>query len=190
MPAGFVLAQTAQPPAASKVPAAPPAAPQASGQTPVPAVPQPSTAQPSTASVLPPQPPPPEKRGFLNDFGNWWDKSVADFSAKIKEQQSKLDDFNKQSAAATKDAMQSTFDALRPTKLVEMHEVCAIAGNGAPDCAPAVTNACRAKGFKSGEPVDIRTAEKCTASLWVSGQQPPTSGDCPNETVVLRAACQ
>ena len=128
MPAGFVLAQTAQPPAASKVPAAPPAAPQASGQTPVPAVPQPAIPQPSTASVLPPQPPPPEKRGFLNDFGNWWDKSVANFNAKIKEQQSKLDDFNKQSAAATKDAMQSTFDALRPTKLVEMHEVCAIAG--------------------------------------------------------------
>ena len=91
MPAGSVLAQTAQPPAASKVPAAPPAAPQASGQTPVPAVPQPSTAQPSTASVLPPQPPPPEKRGFLNDFGNWWDKSVANFNAKIKYGQQQYD---------------------------------------------------------------------------------------------------
>jgi hypothetical protein len=151
-------------------------------------------ATPSAAVTLPPQPPPPsppaEKRGFLNDFGTWWDKSMADFNAKVKDQQSKLDAFNKQSAAATQDAMKSTFDALRPSKLVEMHEVCAIAGNGAPDCAPAVTNACRAKGFKSGEPVDIRTAEKCAASLWMSGQPAPTSGDCPNETVVLRAACQ
>jgi hypothetical protein len=192
-PAGFVSAQTAQPPAAGPVPAAPsvptpgqPAAP-ASGPVAAPAT-------PSAAVTLPPQPPPPsppaEKRGFLNDFGTWWDKSMADFNAKVKDQQSKLDAFNKQSAAATHDAMKSTFDALRPSKLVEMHEVCAIAGNGAPDCAPAVTNACRAKGFKSGEPVDIRTAEKCAASLWMSGQPAPTSGDCPNETVVLRAACQ
>jgi hypothetical protein len=192
-PAGFVSAQTAPPPAAGPVLAAPsvatpgqPAAP-ASGPVAAPAT-------PSAAVTLPPQPPPPsppaEKRGFLNDFGTWWDKSMADFNAKVKDQQSKLDAFNKQSAAATQDAMKSTFDALRPSKLVEMHEVCAIAGNGAPDCAPAVTNACRAKGFKSGEPVDIRTAEKCAASLWMSGQPAPTSGDCPNETVVLRAACQ
>ncbi len=184
VPVGGVCAQTAQPPAPA--PAAPPPGPVTTPATP---------AASSTAIVLPPQPPslppqPPEKRGFLNDFGSWWNKSVADFNAKVKDQQGKLDDFNKQSAAATQDAMKSTFDALRPSKLVEMHEVCATAGNGAPDCAPAVTNACRAKGYKSGEPVDIRTAEKCSASLWVSGQQAPTSGDCPNETVVLRAACQ
>jgi hypothetical protein len=186
--ADFAVAQTAQPPAAAPAPAAP--ATPAPGQAAAPVAPP----APSAAVTLPPQPPPlppqpAEKRGFLNDFGSWWDKSVADFNAKMKDQQSKLDSFNKQSAAATQDAMKSTFDALRPSKLVEMHEVCATAGNGAPDCAPAVTNACRAKGFKSGEPVDIRTAEKCSASLWVSGQA-PTGGDCPNETVVLRAACQ
>ena len=45
------------------------------------------------------------------------------------------------------------------------------------------------KGFNTGQPLDIRTAEKCTASLWVSGQNPATA-DCPVETVVLRAACQ
>ncbi|MFZ0425490.1 MAG: hypothetical protein WAL80_21635 [Xanthobacteraceae bacterium] len=192
VPASAVRAQMTPPPAAGAAPAtSAPAAP-APGQAAAPATPPAS----SSAVALPPQPPPslppqpPEKRGFLNDFGSWWNKSVADFNAKVKDQQSKLDDFNKQSAAATQDAMKSTFDALRPSKLVEMHEVCAIAGNGAPDCAPAVTNACRAKGYKSGEPVDIRTAEKCSASLWVSGQQAPTSGDCPNETVVLRAACQ
>lgn len=193
LPAGIALTQTAQPPAAGSAPA--PSAPAAQTPSQI-AAPAPAAPQPTTAIVLPPQPPPPalpqaptEKRGFLNDFGSWWNKSVADFGAKMKEQQTKLDDFNKQSAAATQDAMKSTLDALRPSKLVEMHEVCALAGNGAPDCGPAVTNACRAKGFKSGEPVDIRTAEKCTASLWVSGQT-PTSGDCPNETVVLRAACQ
>jgi hypothetical protein len=188
-PMSLALAQTA--PAPSPVPApgvAPPASvavPQAPNQVAVPALPQ-----PSTAAVLPPQPPPPEKRGFLNDFGSWWDKSVADFGAKMKAQQSKLDDFNKQSATATQDAMKNAADAMHLSRVVEMHEVCATAGNGAPDCGPAVTNACRAKGYKGGEPVDIRTAESCSASLWVSGKTPTSADDCPVETVVLRAACQ
>jgi hypothetical protein len=200
--AGFALAQTAQPaltpgsapataaaPATAPPPAAAAAIQPATGQNTTPA------AAPSSASAFPPQPPPAgapaEKRGFLNEFGQWWDKSVADFNAKLKEQQTKADDFNKQSAAATKEAMKNAADALRipVSKIVEMHEVCATAGNGAPDCASAVTKACQAKGFKGGDPVDIRTAEKCSASLWVSGSTPP-GGDCPNETVVLRAACQ
>jgi hypothetical protein len=75
------------------------------------------------------------------------------------------------------------------SKTVEVHEVCAIAGNGSADCATAATNACKGKGFKAGQPLDVRTAEKCTASLWVSGQNPATA-DCRDETVILRAACQ
>jgi hypothetical protein len=194
--AGSVLAQTTQPapaPAAASASPAASATPQATAPSGTPASPAP--AAPGTASAFPPQPPPaevpPEKRGFLNDFGSWWNKSVSDFNTKMKEQQTKIDDFNKQSATATQAAMKNAADAMRipVSKVVEMHEVCATAGNGAPDCGPAVTNACRAKGFKDGEPVDIRTAEKCSASLWVSGQT-PTRADCPNETMVLRAACR
>ena len=47
----------------------------------------------------------------------------------------------------------------------------------------------RQEGFTSGQPMDIRTAEKCTASLWLSGQS-PENASCPIETVLLRAACQ
>jgi len=157
------------------------------------------TAPPASGSVLRPQPPPVEKRGFLNDFGKWWNESVANFNAKMKDQQSKIDDFNKKSAAAAKDAATATQEAMKnaadamvrlgTSKMIEIHEVCAIAGNGAPDCQTAATNACHAKGFSAGQPLDIRTAEKCTASLWVSGQN-PGAGDCPVETIVLRAACQ
>lgn len=168
------------PPAAAPATAAPPAA-----------------AAPS-ASVLPPQPPPPDvKRGFLNDFGRWWNDSIANFNAKMKEQQSKFDAFNKESNAAAQDAATATQEAMKnaadawarlPTsRVVEMHEVCPLAGNGAPDCATAATSACRTRGFKTGQPADIRTAEKCTASLWVSGQPPAA---CPVETMVLRATCQ
>src|ERR1700730_12339265 len=153
-------------------------------------------APPVSAPALPPQPPPVEKRGFLNDFGRWWDESIANFKTKMKEQQSQLDEFGKKSsdaakdaAAATQQAMKNAAGAMRPSKMIEVHEVCVIAGNGAADCQAAATNACKSKGFSAGQPLDVRTAEKCNASLWVSGQN-PASGACPVETVVLRAACQ
>jgi hypothetical protein len=179
-------------------PAGPAAAAAAAPQTPSPSGVAPLSPAASGPAV-PPQPPPVEKRGFLNDFGHWWDDSIASFKAKMQEQQAKANDFNKTSVDAAKDAASATQQAMKDAadaivrlpaaRVIEMHEVCALAGNGAPDCQAAAVNACRGKGFNTGQPVDIRTAEKCTTSLWVSGQN-PTSNDCPVETVVLRASCQ
>jgi hypothetical protein len=133
------------------------------------------------------------KRGFLNGLGQWWNDSIANFNAKMKEQQAKLEEFNKQQTAAAKDAtqaMKNAADAMfTPAKVIEVQQPCPVAGNGAPDCASAATNVCKAKGFSDGHPMDIRTAERCKASLWVSGQA-PTAADCPIETVLLRVACQ
>jgi hypothetical protein len=194
--AGIALAQNSQPPAAGAT-----AVQQPPGQA-APPLPPPA---PPAGLILPPQPPPvlapppTEKRGFLNDFGYWWDQSIANFKAKMKEQQTKIDDFNKQSAAAAKDAATTTQQAMKNaadamvrlpiSHVIEIHELCATAGNGAADCATAATNACKGKGFNTGQPLDVRTAEKCTDSLWVSRQN-TTAADCPVETVVLRAACQ
>jgi hypothetical protein len=134
-----------------------------------------------------------EKRGFLNGLGQWWDDSIANFNAKMKEQQVKLEEFNKQQSEAAKDATQAMKNAagamFTPAKVIEIQQLCPVAGNGAPDCATAATNVCKAKGFSDGRPIDIRTAERCKASLWVSGQN-PTIADCPVETVLLRVACQ
>jgi hypothetical protein len=172
-------------------------------------VPAPPPDPASAGVTLPPQPQPPppsaalpapapEKRGFFDDLARWWHDSTADFNAKLKEQQSKLDDFNKKSADAAKDAAAATQQAMKnaadavarlPTaKVIEIQAPCAIAGNGSADCASAATNACKGKGFADGQPLDVRTAEKCTASLWLQGQKQPA--DCAVETVVLRAACQ
>ncbi len=133
------------------------------------------------------------KRGFLNDLGQWWNDSIANFNAKMKEQQAKLDEFNKKQAEAAKDAtqaMKNAADAMfTPSKVIEVQQPCPVAGNGAPDCAGAATNVCKAKGFSDGHPMDIRTAERCKASLWVSGQT-PTAADCSLQTVLLRVACQ
>jgi hypothetical protein len=196
--AGTAAAQNAPPPASGTA-----NMPQATA----PATPSPATAATAPAQpgfILPPQPPPPgapaaasdDKKGF--DLGQWWDDSVANFKAKFKEQQSKIDDFNKQSADAAKGAATATSDAMKgaadalvhlsTSKVIEVQETCPLAGNGAADCATAATNACKGKGYNSGQPLDVRTAEKCNASLWVSGQPAPTS--CPEETVVLRVACQ
>jgi hypothetical protein len=193
---GGALAQTNQ------------SAPAAAAPAPAPVTVQPSAQQPQTATqtppatspglTLPPQPQPPgaaspsastdQQHGFFDNLGRWWHDSVADFNAKIKEQQSKPDDFKKKSAEAMSNAA-SAMVKLQTSKVIEIHEPCAIAGNGAADCATAAINACKGKGFKDGQPLDVRTAEKCNASLWVSGQ-PSTPTDCPVETVVLRAACQ
>ncbi len=205
--AGFALAQnsptpppgTAAPATGASVaqPATGPATTPPAGSSP----PLPSSPAPAASLTLPAQPPPPEaeKRGFLNDFGTWWDKSVSDFNAKMKDQRTKLDEYNKQQSAAAKDAAAATKEAMKnaadamvwlpASKMIETQETCAIAGNGAADCQAAATKACMSKGFKTGQPLDVRTAEKCNASLWVSGQNPATA-ECPVETVVLRAACQ
>ena len=172
----------------------------ASGQpiatSPAPPQPQPPA---SSSSILPPQPPPAsptDQRGFLNGFGNWWNQSVADFKAKMNEQKTEIDEINKQSADAAKDAatatqqaMKNAADAMRPSHVIEIQQTCPVAGNGAADCATAATTVCKTKGFKTGQPLDVRTAEKCADSLWVSGQN-PTPAECPVETVLLRAACQ
>jgi hypothetical protein len=193
--AGVALAQNVQPTPSATAPSTVEPAPT---QPPFP---------PSADVTLPPQPPPPsaalpapapEKRGFFDDLARWWQNSTADFNAKLKEQQSKLDDFNKKSADAAKDAAAATQQAMKnaadavarlPTaKVIEIQAPCAIAGNGSADCASAAANACKGKGFVDGQPLDVRTAEKCTASLWLQGQKQPA--DCAVETVVLRAACQ
>lgn len=132
---------------------------------------------------------PEEKRGFLNDLGKWWDNSITNFNAKMKEQQAKLDEFNRKQTEAAKDATKAMKDAFTPSKVIELQERCPVAGNGAPDCATAATNICKAKGFSDGRPVDTRIAERCKASLWVSGQA-PTAADCATETVLLRVSCQ
>jgi hypothetical protein len=191
-------AQSGEPPssASSAAPAAP-------------AGPQQPPSQSAPQLVLPPQSPPSaaapqapaEKRGFFDDFSRWWHDSVADFNAKLKEQQSKIDDFNKRSAEAAKEAAVATQQAMKnaadamvksaTSKVIEIHAPCAVAGNGAADCASAAADACRGKGFSDGQPLDVRTAEKCNASLWLQGQgQRSAAAECPVETVVLRAACQ
>ncbi len=196
---GAALAQAGQPPSpASSAAPATPAGPQQA----VPQSPPQLTGPPEPPSSAAGPQAPAEKHGFFDNLSRWWNDSVADLNAKVKEQQSKIDDFNKKSAEAAKDAATATQQTMKnaaeaimksaTSKVIEIREPCAIAGNGAADCASAAVNACKAKGFSDGQPLDVRTAEKCNASLWLQGQgqQRSATAACPVETVVLRAACQ
>jgi hypothetical protein len=155
---------------------------------------------------LPAQPPQANKPGFLHQLEVWWNDSFGDFNAKMKSAKDKLDDYNKQqnqaakeTSAATeqalKDAAQVTKDAatavvkLPITRVFEFHERCQVAGNGAPDCQTTASNACRTKGFDSGQPLDISTSQECPARVMLSGRS-PVEGECKDVTVILRAACR
>jgi hypothetical protein len=168
-----------------------------------------TAAQPPPAAApgaLPAQPPPADRPGFLNQLGVWWNDGFADFNAKMKAAKDKLDDFNKKQSEAAKeastatehalkDAAQATKDAatavvkLPTTRVFEMHERCQKAGNGAPDCETTAANVCRAKGFDTGKPLDVSTAQECPARVMLSGRQ-PVEGECPDVTTLLRAICQ
>ena len=178
---------------------APPGAPTSSAAfTPPPAAPD---------SAFPAQPSPPvAQRGLLNNLGTWWQDSFGALGTKINQARGKVDDLNKTSSEAAKSAATATQEAMRNaatatkdaaaaivrlpgTRLIEVRQRCANAANGAPDCQTAATDACRLKGFGAGKPLDIQSSVSCPPAAYRSGRT-PAEGECPEETVLLRAVCQ
>lgn len=104
----------------------------------------------------------------------------------------------KGAAATATDAMKGAMEATRNAaaaivrlpnmRVIDVHETCARAPNGASDCAAAAAKGCRSKGFNGGTPLDSRTAEKCDSKRPQAGQMPAVQ--CASETVVIRAVCQ
>jgi len=162
---------------------------------------------------FPVQPPPAEKPGFIYEFGRWWDTTRGKFEEFGKESDAAAKnaatatqgavqgatDATKSAATATENVVKSAAEATKDAattifrlpgiRVVEVHQLCGIAPNGAPDCRTAATNACRTKGFTSGRPMDVRSSQNCPPAVWLSGRD-PSAGECPEETVVLMAACQ
>jgi hypothetical protein len=101
-------------------------------------------------------------------------------------------------AAATQDVLKGAAEAtknaataivrLPAARFVEGHQRCAVAPNGAPDCRTAAANVCRSKGFTDGHPINVQSSQDCPPAVWMSGRE-PAPGECPEETVVLMAAC-
>jgi hypothetical protein len=188
----FALAQNAPsqpmggPVVVPSVPAAPaPAAPATAAQP-----------APQTGGLFPTQPPPAgEKPGFIYAFGRWWDDTRGKIGDLSKQQPN---DPANSAAAATQDVLKGAAEAtknaataivkLPGARFVEVHQRCAVAPNGAPDCGAAAANVCRSKGFTDGHPVNVQSSQNCPPAVWMSGRE-PAPGECPEETVVLMAAC-
>ena len=145
---------------------------------------QPAPQQPEAA----PQQPPAFGPGFLDVLGRW-----------IGESKSKIDEQLKSGTDAAKDAAKDATDAaaqgsgvilgLPGTRVVDGRERCAVAPNGGADCTNAAHALCRSRGFSAGRGLNIDSAQKCPASVWLKGRQ-PSEGACPTETFVVRAVCQ
>ena len=150
---------------------------------------------PAAASPIPPQPPPADKPSFLHQLKGWWDNSLGVFGKGIEKSGDVTKDAAGAAGNAVKGAVEATKNAattivkLPGTRMIDVHEHCDKAPNGAPDCQTAAANGCRAKGFAGGKPLDVRTEEKCDAATLASGA-PPEQRNCPVETTVTRAICQ
>jgi hypothetical protein len=172
--AATALAQTAQAPPASSAAAVQPQPAQATS---------PASA-PAQGNLFPAQPPPAVKPGFVYEFGHWWDSAHGGANGAAEATQDAL----KHAAEATKDAATAIMQ-IPGGRFIEVHQRCAPAPNGAPDCRSAAAFACRAKGFHDGNPINVQSSQNCPPAVWMSGHE-PSPGECPQETDVLIVACQ
>lgn len=158
------------------------------------AVPPPAQAAQQAPSAFPAQPPPAAKPGFVYAFGQWWDTARDKFGNPLgalpndaAKGAATAQDVMRNAAQATKDAA-TAIVRLPGARFIEVHQICAVAPNGAPDCRTAAAAACRAKGFRDGHPANVQSSQNCPPAVWMSGRE-PAAGECPDQTVVLLAAC-
>jgi hypothetical protein len=192
--ASAAWAQTAQSPAGGLGPAqvAPAqAAPVPPGPAPA-ATPAPQVQ--GAPGGFPAQPLPANRPGFIAEFGHWWDDARGKLDNLTKRPSDGAKDAANATESAVRNAAEATKDAMNAivrlpaTRVLELRARCELAPNGAPDCRQAAANACRGKGFSSGDPIDVRSSQNCPPAVLLSGRD-PMPGECPTETVVLAAAC-
>jgi hypothetical protein len=205
----FVL--LAVPVAAAQQPSAPaPAVPQQ-------VAPQQSSPQKGQPSgELPPAPMADRQPGFLDTLGHFIADSVAAVKAGMGSARDTFDGLGDQAGGAAKGAADAATSVAKgaadvatgvsdaaadaakgaaegvvrmpATRVVNGRERCTLAPNGAPDCRLAANELCKANGFAQGNSVDMQSAEKCPARVYISGRQ--SNSDCGMEHFVTRAMCQ
>ena len=139
-------------------------------------------------------PAPAEERGFFGSIAHWFDQQAANFGSNVKNAGSTFENFGREAGVAAKTTVEGAKNAadavvrIPSARVVDGHEQCALAPNGAPDCVAAANSMCRQKGFATGKSADMTTAEVCPPKVWMSGRD---SGEgCKTETFLSRALCQ
>ena len=132
--------------------------------------------------------------GFFESIGHWFEVQGDKFKSSFKDAGKSVENFGNEAAVAAKSTMEGAKDAAGavarfPTaRVVDGHEKCKNAPNGAPDCVTAATAMCKAKGFESGKSADMTTAEVCPPQVYLTGRN--SGPGCKTETFVSRALCQ
>jgi hypothetical protein len=140
--------------------------------------------------------PAPQREGFFDALGRWFEKSNADFKSSLGKMKSSIEEFNEKAGKAAKDAVSATATATKDagealsklpnTRIVDGRERCELAPNGSPDCRTAAESVCKAKGFGGGKSFETQSAQKCSARALLTRND----ADCSTETFVTRALCQ
>jgi hypothetical protein len=134
-----------------------------------------------------PAEPPVARPGIFDVIERWLEDSKARIDNQVKGTQQAIEGAAKDAAKAGQAG--GAMLGLPGTKVARGRVRCAVAPNGAPDCAEAANALCRSKGYGPGKSVDINTADKCPTWVWLSGRPAP-EGTCTTETFVLQATCQ
>jgi hypothetical protein len=154
--------------------------PAASQQQPAPSSNQPASNQPASPET---SKPPPSDPGLVEEVGKLLKESADGLSATFSNSKKVIEDLNMRAKDAT-----SNLPRLGQASIVSGRVVCPVAVNGAPDCKLASNQLCVAKGYKEGNSLDIESAEKCPAKVYLSGRQ-GVPGECRTENFVTRAVC-
>jgi hypothetical protein len=147
--------------------------------------------QQSPAQQNPAPPKPRTEPGLFGIFGKWVDDTLLDVTSGFGDARGTLNDAAGRATDTAKDAADAAGKVARIplTSVVSGRQRCIAAPNQAPDCQAATDALCRDKGFKNGRSVDVQSAQKCPADVWISGRQ-ASVGECTMETYVTRAVCQ
>jgi opacity protein-like surface antigen len=147
-------------------------------------------------AAQPPAPPPAaqQQSGFFGAIAAWWDRQTSNWQAAWQGMDREVENFGREASAVAKTSAGNAKQAaeavgkIRNTTIVAGNTKCTIAPNGAPDCIAAANTMCKAKGFASGQSLDMTTAEDCPTKVYISGRS--TGPECSSYTFVSRALCQ
>lgn len=148
---------------------------------------EPPAEGPPPAAAAPPAAAPAHQPGFLAAVDDWLKEQVARAQTDLERAQKSIGSIAPP-VPSPKEAA-AVLQRLPTGNVAQGREKCLVAANGAPDCRSAAESLCREKGFKGGQSVDIQSARKCPAHVWLSGRAPNDS-ECPTESFVTRAVCQ
>ena len=141
------------------------------------------------------QPDPNYRPGFFGALNRWLGNSKDAIDSQFKKTQETLGSIGSEATGAAQGAAgiaqqaAGSVVALPLARIVNGRQVCPVAPNGAPDCQPAIDALCRGKGFQTGKSLEISSAQRCSARVWLYGTT-AQKAECPVDTAVTRALCQ